>query len=61
MIDDLTLSVIPVALGAGTRLFGDAGPERGLVLAGVEVFPRGLVQVRYRLERSVTARDRTAP
>jgi len=54
VIDDLTLSVIPVVLGAGIRLFGDAGPERGLVLAGVEAFPSGLVQLRYRPERGVT-------
>ena len=61
VIDDLTLSVIPVVLGAGIRLFGVAGPERGLVLAGVEAFPSGLVQLRYRLERDVTARRPTAP
>lgn len=61
MIDDLTLSVIPVVLGAGIRLFGDAGPERGLTLTGVVPFPSGLVQLRYHLERGVTARGPTAP
>lgn len=61
LLDDLTLSVIPVVLGAGIRLFGDAGPERGLVLDGVQAFPSGLVQLRYRAERVVTARDPTAP
>lgn len=61
VLDDLTLSVIPVVLGAGIRLFGDAGPERGLTLTGVVPFPSGLVQLRYHLERDVTARGPTAP
>jgi dihydrofolate reductase len=51
LIDDLTISIIPVVLGDGIRLFGGGQPERGLVLDGTETFPSGLVQLRYRTER----------
>lgn len=47
LLDDLTISVIPVVLGAGIPLF--AGSEHPLVLDGVESFASGLVQLKYRL------------
>jgi dihydrofolate reductase len=47
LIDDLTLSIVPVLLGAGARLFG-AMPERTLVLEESRAYPSGLVQLRYR-------------
>jgi dihydrofolate reductase len=52
LIDELTLSVIPVLLGDGIRLFGaDAAgsPKRGLRLLGARPFDSGLVQLRYEL------------
>jgi dihydrofolate reductase len=49
LIDDLTLSVIPVVLGSGIALFGDGLRERRLVLEGSTSFPSGLVQLRYRV------------
>jgi dihydrofolate reductase len=49
LIDDLTISVVPIVLGAGIRLFaGDEG-EHALVLDSSESWPNGLVQLRYRL------------
>lgn len=54
LLDDLTISIIPIVLGAGTPLFG--GTEHGLVLEGVAQFDSGLVQLRYRC--SVSARSR---
>jgi dihydrofolate reductase len=46
LVDDLTISIIPIVLGAGIPLFG--GTEHGLTLEGVERFESGLVQLRYR-------------
>jgi len=47
LIDDLTLSIIPVALGDGIRLFDRGIGEHGLALTGVDSWPSGLVQLRY--------------
>lgn len=52
LIDDLTLSVIPLLLGTGIRLFSEAGPERALELGSSSAFGSGLVQLRYRRPRS---------
>jgi dihydrofolate reductase len=49
LVDDLALSIIPVVLGAGIRLFGESEPEQALVLEGSRSWPSGLVQVRYRV------------
>jgi dihydrofolate reductase len=47
LIDDLTLSIIPVLLGDGVPLFG--GAAHGLRLEGTHAFDSGLVQLRYRV------------
>jgi dihydrofolate reductase len=47
LIDDITLSIVPVMLGDGIPLFGDGVPERRLRLAGSQAFASGLVQLRY--------------
>jgi dihydrofolate reductase len=44
----LTLSVIPVVLGDGIRLFQGPLPERPLALVSARPFPSGLVQLVYR-------------
>jgi len=49
LIDDLTLSIIPVLLGDGLPLFEDGGPGKRLRLEASQAFPSGLVQLRYRL------------
>ncbi len=47
LLDDVTVSVIPVVLGDGIRLFQPPLPERKLALRGSRAFPSGLVQLRY--------------
>jgi dihydrofolate reductase len=48
LIDELTLSVIPIVLGSGIRLFAGGEPELGLTLVKCHSWPTGLVQLRYR-------------
>ena len=50
LINELTLSVIPVLLGGGVRLFGEAGPEQRVTLNQVRSWPTGLVQLHYVVE-----------
>lgn len=47
LIDDLTLSLVPVVLGDGVSLFGPGGPERPLLLQDVRSWPSGLCQLHY--------------
>ncbi len=47
LLDELTVSILPVVIGRGIRLFEDAGPERWLDLASSRVFGSGMVQLRY--------------
>lgn len=49
LVDDVTLSVIPVLLGAGIPLFG--GVERRMSFVACRSFPSGLVQLNYNVER----------
>ena len=49
LVNDLTISVIPVVLGRGIRLFGDTLPQHDLVLEESRSFPSGLVQSVYRV------------
>jgi dihydrofolate reductase len=47
LIDDLTISIVPVRIGAGLPLFSP-GAERRFRLTGSQAWPKtGLVQVRY--------------
>ena len=48
LIDDVTISVVPVVLGAGIRLFAGGEGEHAWALAGTQSWPSGLVQLRYR-------------
>jgi dihydrofolate reductase len=52
LIDDLTVSVIPMLLGSGAPLFPADGAEMRLKLLGAEHFPTGLAQLRYEVVRS---------
>ena len=48
VIDSLTLSVLPVVLGKGVRLFEDGLPRSDWRLDGTRQLPSGVVQLRYR-------------
>ncbi len=47
LIDELTVSIIPVLLGNGTKLFKDGIPEQTLELITTKSFDTGLVQLHY--------------
>lgn len=47
LIDELILSVIPILLGNGTRLFQNQYPEQLLELVSTKTFDTGLVQLHY--------------
>jgi dihydrofolate reductase len=48
LIDEFTISVVPVLVGAGIRLFKDGRPEQQLELVNVKSYDTGLVQLHYR-------------
>ena len=48
LIDEFIISVIPVLLGNGTRLFIDGRPEQTLTLVTAQTFETGLVQLHYK-------------
>jgi dihydrofolate reductase len=47
LLDQLDLLVFPVVLGSGKRLFGEAGSQVPLTLAGSEAFTGGVVHLTY--------------
>lgn len=51
LIDEFIISVIPVLVGNGTRLFKDNRPEQQLELVSVKSFDTGLTQLRYKRKR----------
>ncbi len=52
LLDELTLSIIPVILGGGIRLFSSGIPEKGLELKSTKVFESGLVQLHYHVKNA---------
>jgi len=51
LIDEFVISVVPVLVGNGTRLFKDNRPEQMLELVSTKAFETGLVQLRYKRKR----------
>jgi len=47
LFDELIISIIPVLLGDGIRLFGQSFPEQKLQLVSSKSFKKGLVQLHY--------------
>ncbi|MCF8447711.1 MAG: dihydrofolate reductase family protein, partial [Bacteroidia bacterium] len=45
--DELIISIIPVLLGSGTKLFQEGIPRENLKLISSKSFEKGLVQLRY--------------
>ncbi|HTN50769.1 MAG TPA: dihydrofolate reductase family protein [Anaeromyxobacter sp.] len=60
LLDELTLSLVPLLLGEGTRLFRTGPLSRRLALEGSRAFPSGLVQLRYRAAGRLTPRPGAA-
>lgn len=50
LIDELTVSIIPVMLGNGIRLFDRTYPEQKLTLLESKSFPIGLSQLHYAIK-----------
>ncbi|MBC9954474.1 dihydrofolate reductase family protein [Leucobacter sp. cx-42] len=51
LIDELTVSILPMVIGGGSRLFGD-GDQAELAVRGTHVAADGLVRITYRVLRS---------
>ncbi|MBN8692362.1 MAG: dihydrofolate reductase [Bacteroidetes bacterium] len=47
LIDEMIISIIPVMVGNGTRLFENERPEQELHLVSSKSFEKGLVQLHY--------------
>jgi dihydrofolate reductase len=52
LIDEFIISVIPVLVGNGTRLFEDGRPEQQLEFLGAKTFDTGLTQLHYKRKRT---------
>lgn len=48
LIDEFIISIIPVLLGNGTKLFKDGRPEQILEFVSAKTFETGLVQLYYK-------------
>ena len=51
LVDELRLTVFPVALGAGERLFGETSDKRPLRLIDTKTIGRGLAHLTYERAR----------
>ncbi|MCM4165340.1 MULTISPECIES: dihydrofolate reductase family protein [unclassified Arenibacter] len=51
LIDELTISVVPILVGNGTRLFNEGRPEQLLEFVSVKTFETGLTQLYYTRKR----------
>ena len=51
LIDELIISIIPILLGNGTRLFKDGRPEQSLEFVSAKSFDTGLTQLHYKRKR----------
>jgi len=52
LIDEFIISVIPILLGDGYKLFKDGRPEQELEFASAKSFDKGLVQLHYKKKDS---------
>lgn len=50
LLDTVTLSIVPVLLGDGIRLFEAGGCEQQLALESARSWPTGLTQLRYQMK-----------
>ncbi len=52
LIDEIIISIIPILVGGGTKLFKDDRPEQKLELVSVKSFEKGLTQLHYKICRN---------
>ena len=52
LVDELRLTVFPVVLGAGERLFGETGDPKSLRLVDTRTIGDGLTHVTYEVVRT---------
>jgi len=52
LVEDMTITLVPILIGKGRRLFGDLDGDIDLDLLSSKAFPSGLVQARYRIRRT---------
>lgn len=52
LIDEIIISVIPILVGDGIRLFKDGRPEQQLELVGTKTFDTGLTQLHYKRKKA---------
>ena len=52
LIDEFIISVIPILVGNGTKLFKDGRPEQRLELVYVKQFETGLTQLHYEVRKN---------
>jgi len=55
LIDEYIISVIPIFVGDGVRLFHSGNPEQQLELTATRTYESGLVQLHYRRKRTGNA------
>ncbi len=48
LIDEFVISIIPILVGNGIRLFKDERPEQQLELVSVKTYDTGLIQLHYK-------------
>lgn len=48
MIDEIILSIIPILVGNGKRLFKDGRPEQSFQLISAKAYDKGLIQLHYK-------------
>lgn len=51
LVDECIISVVPVLVGDGIRLFKDGRPEQQLELVSITPFDTGLIQLHYKRKR----------
>lgn len=51
LIDEIIISIIPILVGSGTRLFKDGRPEQLLELLNAKSFDTGLTQLHYKRKK----------
>ena len=54
LIDEIIVSIIPVLLGDGVRLFNNGRPEQAMQLLSCKQFDSGLVQLHYKIVDNLT-------